>query len=480
MATLDPLKQNPVSVPAWANWARNGCFWFLVAILAWAPFPLGSNREWSWSLLPLLVAGCWLLWTITGWATPESQWNNLKRLSVPLVLAGLTLLWATIQGLPIVPPGWVHPVWTDTANLLHRAVPQTISLNPWKTLGDVTKLLTYIAVAWIAFCLTQNADRAGKLFNAIIAIGAAYALYAFVLSLFGTEQYLLFYSPPGQASYLSGPFVLHNSFATFEGLAVIAALARLVELAHGEILASKGIRRWASTTLQFTFGSGRAVVIATILTVSALIASASRAGCFSTLCALIAMVIPFAFLLKRGVGTKWILIGIGAVLSLLIILVWISGDTLTSRYEDLIDAGNADEIRLALWAAAERMVADTPFLGLGLGTFQDAYPMYATRVLPYILDKAHGDYLEFAAGLGLPAALAWWSAILWAAIQMGRGIFSRRRDRIYPLVGFGATILVAVHSSVDFSLQIPAVAVIYAAILGIGLAQSYSTQKSSY
>jgi len=479
MAVLEPFERNSLSAPACATWARNTCLWFLVAILAWTPFPLGSNREWSWSLLTILVAVCWLPWVIWACNTLDTQWNNLKRVGIPLILAGLALVWAIIQASPIVPPNWVHPIWPATADLLHRAIPGVISLNSWRTIGEVTKLSTYIAVTWMVFSLTRNADRARQLLNAIITIGTVYALYAFALGLLSMGQYSLFYSIPQSPQYLSGPFVLHNSFATFEGLAALATIARLVELADGRILASKGIRRWALTTLQFTFGSGIWAVIATILTVSALVASASRGGFFATLCALTIMAILFATLLKRSARRKWALIGAGGVIVLLVMLVWISGDTLTSRFGELIDAGNTDTIRVALWAAAMRMVASTPLLGLGLGTFQDAYPMYATQISPFIMDKAHSDYLEFAAGLGMPAAFCWWGAVLWSVVQMGRGVFDRRKDRIYPLVGLGATILVAVHSSVDFSLQIPAVAVVYAAILGVGIAQSYSTQKNN-
>jgi hypothetical protein len=55
------------------------------------------------------------------------------------------------------------------------------------------------------------------------------------------------------------------------------------------------------------------------------------------------------------------------------------------------------------------------------------------------------------------------------------GVFQRRRDGIYPAIAVAATVLVGVHAVVDFSLQIPAVAVTYAAILGMGVAQSFST-----
>src|ERR1700722_10900 len=98
---IDARAAKGVSVPT-SVWVHSLCFWFLVAILAWAPFPLGSNREWSWGLLMLLVALCWILWTLWVWAMPEVYWQNFDRLKIPLFLAALTLSWAIFQTLPIV------------------------------------------------------------------------------------------------------------------------------------------------------------------------------------------------------------------------------------------------------------------------------------------------------------------------------------------------------------------------------------------
>jgi len=103
----------------------------------------------------------------------------------------------------------------------------------------------------------------------------------------------------------------------------------------------------------------------------------------------------------------------------------------------LLDAGVTENVRLTLWAAANRMIADAPLLGLGLGTFQDAYPLYASQVLPYVMDKAHCDYLEFAAGLGLPAAIAWWSAMASLVVLCLRGVRVRHRHRLYPILALG-------------------------------------------
>ena len=71
-----------------------------------------------------------------------------------------------------------------------------------------------------------------------------------------------------------------------------------------------------------------------------------------------------------------------------------------------------------------------------------------------------------------PAAIAWWTSLGLLTAMCVRGVFVRNRDRMFALAGLGATALVGVHSMFDFSLQIPAVALFYSVILGLGVAQS--------
>ncbi|MEE8430492.1 MAG: prepilin-type N-terminal cleavage/methylation domain-containing protein [Candidatus Desulfatibia sp.] len=74
-----------------------------------------------------------------------------------------------------------------------------------------------------------------------------------------------------------------------------------------------------------------------------------------------------------------------------------------------------------------------------------------------------GLVAEYITGLGLTCVF---------------GIRRRQRDWVYPSVGVAATILVVIHSLVDFSLQIPAVAITYACIMGVACAQSYSSRQN--
>jgi len=328
----------------------------------------------------------------------------------------------------------------------------------------------------MTFTLTREEGRASRLLNAWIAIGAFYAFYAFAIGMFGTEQFRIFYGIDPVLKLLSGPFVQRNSFATYEGLAALAAIARLFELGQKKILTSKGGRRFALTALKFVLGAGVPFLIAAALSVSALIASASRGGFLSTASALALMGLIAALLPRRERDWKMLLAAGASAILLLGILLWISGGALSEHLLDLADTPTSENMRATLWAASERMIGSAPLLGLGLGTFQDAYPMYATQAFPYIMDKAHNDYLEFAAGLGLPAAICWWLALSWLTGKFLRAVFARKKDRIYPLIGVGATVLVAVHSTIDFGLQMPAVAVTYAALLGLAFAQSFSTR----
>jgi hypothetical protein len=81
--------------------------------------------------------------------------------------------------------------------------------------------------------------------------------------------------------------------------------------------------------------------------------------------------------------------------------------------------------------------------------------------------------------LGIPAATALVLAVTGIAIVCLRGWKRRRRLFVYPWLSFCATMLVGLHALVDFSLQIPAVAIQFAAILAIGCAQSWSGQTDT-
>jgi len=64
-------------------------------------------------------------------------------------------------------------------------------------------------------------------------------------------------------------------------------------------------------------------------------------------------------------------------------------------------------------------------------------------------------------------------ALLAAFGVLAHGVRTRRRDMIVPLAALCASAAGALHSMIDFSLQITGYAVVIAALLGAGLSQSF-------
>src|ERR1700733_3630602 len=123
----------PLESPSAASRSRRSrlALWVYVGLLAWAPFPLGGNREWSSSLAFLIVASCWILLGVANWEHSDRNWEPLRRHGVALGLAGCTILWAFIQVIPAVPLSWAHPAWGMASFALRQPLSGTISLNPW-------------------------------------------------------------------------------------------------------------------------------------------------------------------------------------------------------------------------------------------------------------------------------------------------------------------------------------------------------------
>jgi putative inorganic carbon (HCO3(-)) transporter len=106
--------------------------------------------------------------------------------------------------------------------------------------------------------------------------------------------------------------------------------------------------------------------------------------------------------------------------------------------------------RLAHWQAAIYMADAHPFIGVGLGNYEVAYPTYRVPSWPNPLGHAHNDYLNLLAEtgiVGLVGYLAGWALILtwtWQTLQTSDPV---RRGLALGLLGTWTHL--AVHSFVD-------------------------------
>src|SRR5271154_7470429 len=131
--------------------------------------------------------------------------------------------------------------------------------------------------------------------------------------------------------------------------------------------------------------------------------------------------------------------------------------------------------RVAAWSGTLKLVRAHPWTGVGLGCFEYAFTAVQSAQLTYLVDHAHNDYLELAADLGLPCAVFFFAAIFWlAARPLGASLHARSSlARALALGSFGAVVALLVHGFADFNFYIPANALVFAVILGIGCAISF-------
>ncbi len=104
---------------------------------------------------------------------------------------------------------------------------------------------------------------------------------------------------------------------------------------------------------------------------------------------------------------------------------------------NITDANFSTVERLAHWAAALRMLAAHPLLGVGAGNYPVAYPHYQVPRWHLALGHAHNLYLNMAAEIGIPGALAYLAFVaagIWlAASRTTRPLPSRHSNPAPPL-----------------------------------------------
>ncbi|MEN6542695.1 O-antigen ligase family protein [Parvibaculum sp.] len=440
----------------------------LLALVALAPLPLASNRPLPAALLALGAGLLLIGWSVAIWRGAAIAVKPSK-IAAPLALYLGTCVWIGLQWMP---GPWTDPIWGVASSALGTPLPGRLSVNPEATLTGLMHLLSYGAVFWLSLQLGAKAERAYFSLAVVTAVGTIYALYGLVVWMAGNE-WILLYRKWAYQDALSSTFVNRNSFATFTGLCLLAGFSLFLKRIEPALSAKRTWRQ--KTVLVFegmTSGAGAWLAGAVLVLTLALLLTGSRGGFLSSLAGLFVLALAHmrgkvsrrAALPTLALGTAFFAIIFGA-----------GGGMVVDRYHAKgAELGDREDIyRLTLDA-----IESAPWTGSGFGTFGDVIPAYQpkTEGIEPVWDKAHNTYLENALELGIPAAVALNLSILLLAGLALRGLRMRKRDWTIPGIGVAATMLVGLHALVDFSLQIPAVAVLYAFMLGIAVAQSWSTR----
>jgi len=156
------------------------------------------------------------------------------------------------------------------------------------------------------------------------------------------------------------------------------------------------------------------------------------------------------------------------IIDIFIVGAWFGVDRTIQRIEQTTTGDMRERVDPAIYAV--NILSDYPIFGTGGGTFYNAYARYrGADILPYY-DHVHNDYMQIATETGMPGLVLLGSIVLltfFAAVLA----LSRRRDPLARGVAFGVVMGVtalAMHSTVDFNLQIPANAFLFSVLLALG------------
>jgi O-antigen ligase len=430
----------------------------LMVVMAGATLAFGAVEPWSMATLGLSIIALLVLWVIKGLVDRRLE---IIAPSTALPLVALISL-GVLQGITI------------TGSAGKRS---SISLD-----AEATRLATEVLLTLlVAFLLSANflakAPALTWLRNFLIFFGLALAVFGLIQRFTWNGKYYWMIEPSAEPPAPFGPFVNHSHFAGFvEMIAPIPVALILRRAVRGELAVFYG---FAAAMM------GLAVVM-----------SLSRGGMISLVAGLM-FVVAFGFKGRRewGVGSREWGIGkrkfpipiplaasrAGAIIVMLFTIGagvwWIGADPVIRRVEKSalapksMDAGRGETFfrsRGWIWRDTAAMIRDRWALGVGIGAYQTAYPIYSLHDGTLEVGQAHNDYLQIMADAGVfGAVIALWFIFLVARDTVRA---SRHVSRVMSGTALGAAggmFALFVHSLFDFNFQIPSNALLFLVLTSV-------------
>ncbi len=409
-------------------------YFALLALLAATPLPYGAVEGWSTALWEVCIFGLVGLWALSA-----AQQGALKISFNPLVWPMLGLLAvAIVQVLPISSVG--------------RA---TISFSPFATSQFAIKLFASICFLLLFATFLNTDERRGAAVKTIIAVCA-------VIAFIGISQRYAGKFLWQRGTF--GPFVNRNHFAGF--------LEMGVGLAGGLLLSRAAKREW-----MLIYGG------CALLMCAGIGLSASRGGVLALAAELMFLAllgIPTFFfsrkdnprrtsVLLRAAAT--LLIGLGAVAGAILMTgsegLFQNFSQIQTETEGKLPAGERFS-RRDIWSATTQLVKDHPLLGVGLGAFQFAYTRYDQSTGAQRVEQSHNDYLQVLADAGLVGGVL---MLAFVALLFAKGFSAvgthDRKKRAVVMGALAGCFAIAIHSFVEFNLQVTANAQLFLALAAL-------------
>lgn len=438
--------------------AQNGfALWAMLALLAIAPLPFASARPFLWTLwagYTGLVAVIFFAWQLRSGTALRADPLQAK---LPAAMAILTLATLCLQILPLG-----HFPAAESSDVL--LVTAQISVAPGQTLLMIARQLTYVLIGVLVMQVAASDRRRHVLLHGLIAIALVYGAYGLVALRMGDT--ILGLPKWAYLGSITGSFVNRNSFATFIGMGAILTLAHTCG-----VIRQQAERHKDDGLIHGLLSKVILYFVTYLFLMLIVIGTQSRMGLFATLAGSTLVVVATLVAIRR-LGLMLLIAPLG--IAALIGLFWLIGDGLLER----IEAQRFDSaVRWELYDQILTLIAMRPLTGFGGGTFEIAFPL--VHQLPVNADLtwnlAHSTYLSLWSELGLVGGSFLMIAIIAIGAKLATSLIRKTGSWIAQVAALAVIVQLALHSIVDFSLEIPANAMVFVAIVSAGLATTLNT-----
>jgi hypothetical protein len=445
----------------------------LCVLVALAPLPFAS--------MDMRIVAVWVLLLSTVLLLTVPQAISSRDLAFLCGFAAISLSWAFVvsQQLHHTSPlsqRLMAPIWEQTSAILGEQLNGSISaaLNqPFFSAGSQIACLLSMLCGYL---VGRDRRAARLLLMSFLGSTLAYASYGLIAHIFWPD-YLLWHRKYNYLASVTATFINPNVAASYFGAATIGWVLVFSSMSSdgfsGPPLSWREVIRFRL----HTFSPLRTFcLLACFAMLSTTMLTGSRAGSvLSLLCLAGAVGVYF----RRGLKKRRLLwvFPIAAIL-LIVGAISILAPMVNQRFgvQGFFDSG-----RWQAYVSTMEMIRDFPWLGSGLGTYRWVFPEYRSGDIPSygVWEQAHNSTLEAAAEMGIPFALLLGIGWLASLVVLFRGMLGRNRDAILPTAAFWIGLLVILHSQVDFPLQVPGFALAVCPILGMGMAQSFSSRAKA-
>lgn len=430
-------------------------FFAYLALLVWAPIPLGSNRPWAWALLELWVF-ILAMWWLLGYLRGKHHGNAVFSTSSPALVCGalwLAYVWLQLAPLPLEVLSRLSPEAARWHEIAAGPGAAPLTLDRHGTLQGALKSTAYLAFFALSLLLLNRRERITAAAVTLILSGFAQAMFGGLAALSGSF---------GESAH--GSFANRNHYAAYLVMCLSVGLGVLIANLTGAV--SRTWKQFFRNVIALILSPRMLLRLALVVMVIALVLTRSRMGNSSFFVSLLAAGAIGLVFSKRATRSMMVLVASLIVIDIFIVGTYFGVERVLERIEqtriETEDRGDIASYALNLWR-------DYPVFGAGLGSFHAVIPRYWGEIPGAPYTHAHNDYLQFACEVGVTGA-ALLGALLLMSLLAALRAQQVRADPLMRGISFGSTmgiIALMIHSAVDFSLQIPAIALTFMLVLAL-------------